>query len=500
MKVILTSQTLTKQAADAWLLFVFENDTWKAPDGDPLARRLQKMVADSRKVFPGKRNETLWLPSWQALPARSLLLVGLGPRKEFHVGRLWQAAASAGRTLRDKEVETVAASLSLPSGLERLGPARFAEVVAEGMQYGFYRFTRFLTKKEKDQRPNRVVFTDASAGLTKRSDEWGKLAKAWEAFETTRDLANMPANEATPADIARAARQLARRYGLACRVLSADELAREGCNAFLAVGRGSRNPPCLITLRYGGTKRALAPVVLIGKTITFDAGGLSLKRAEGLEWMKYDKCGGMAVLAAVLMAKCLELERPVVAMLAAAENLPSGTATRPGDIVRARSGKTIEILNTDAEGRLVLADTLSLAAEYKPAAIVDLATLTGASIVALGHVLCAVMGNHNGLVEQLREAGERCGERLWPLPLLPEYEEDLRGVQADLKNISNKGAGTIIGGAFLKQFVPAGVPWAHLDIANVAWVESPQPYAPPGPTLFGARLLIEWLRRYRPPS
>ncbi len=272
-------------------------------------------------------------------------------------------------------------------------------------------------------------------------------------------------------------------------------LAKAGCNALLAVSRGSSQAPCLITLKYRGTNPRLKPVVLVGKTITFDTGGLSLKPAKGMEWMKYDKCGGMAVLAATLIAARLRVKRPVIGILAVAENMPGGRATRPGDIVRARSGKTIEILNTDAEGRLVLADALSIASDYHPEAIVDLATLTGACIVALGHTLAAVMGSHEHLVTALREAGEATGDRLWPLPLLPEYADGLRGQFADLKNIAADGAaGTIVGGAFLQSFVPGAIPWAHLDIAGTAGEEKEQAYSAAGATLFGTRLLTQWIR------
>ncbi len=202
----------------------------------------------------------------------------------------------------------------------------------------------------------------------------------------------------------------------------------------------------------------------------------------------------MAVLAATLIAARLKLPRPVIGILAAAENMPSSKATRPGDIIRSRSGKTIEILNTDAEGRLVLADALSVAADYQPEAIVDIATLTGACVVALGHALAAVMGNRQNLVHQLQKAGEACGDRLWPLPLLPEYADDIRSQFADMKNVGEGSAGTIIGGMFLKQFVPEVIPWAHIDIAGTAYEEKERPYSATGATLFGAKLFVEWIK------
>ena len=262
------------------------------------------------------------------------------------------------------------------------------------------------------------------------------------------------------------------------------------------MARGSRRPGCLIRVAHAG-RRGRKPLVVVGKAVTFDSGGISLKPGKNMEWMKYDKSGGLVALATVLLAARLKLPRPVVAYVPAVENMPGGNATRPGDVVTARNGKTIEILNTDAEGRLILADALSFAAEEKPAAIVDVATLTGAVIVALGHEATAVLGTDDRLTTELMLAGEAVGERLWPLPLWPEYDEMLQGQFADLKNVGDGSAGTIAGGAFLKQFAPAGVPWAHLDVAGTAWLETEQAHGAPGATLACARLLAEWAAHSR---
>ena len=262
------------------------------------------------------------------------------------------------------------------------------------------------------------------------------------------------------------------------------------------MAKGSRRPGCLIRLAHAGQRGSgLKPLVVVGKAVTFDTGGISLKPAKDMDWMKYDKSGGMAALATVVLAARLKLSRPVIAYIPAAENMPGGGAARPGDIVTARNGKTIEILNTDAEGRLILADALSFAAEEKPAAIVDIATLTGAAIVALGHETAALMGNDDQLMLELMLSGEATGERLWQLPLWPEYDAMIQGQFADLKNIGDGTAGTIAGGAFLKQFVPESIPWAHLDIAGTAWLEKGQPHGAPGATLTCARLLTDWAAR-----
>ncbi|HOW98020.1 MAG TPA: leucyl aminopeptidase [Kiritimatiellia bacterium] len=496
MKTRLVSVPLARQPADGWLLFAFQDEPVPVPGSDPVSRRLDRMLKDwrARHDFIGKLNQVAVISSWESLPARSIVLAGLGKKKDFHVARFRQAAAAAAHTLRKHRLATLAVSLRAPD--LPLAPELLAGHLAAALHYGHYAFTRYLTKDEDgpDRRMPDILFTDAPVRAPALARRLADTVAASEILKEVRDLANLPANEAAPAALAGAARALARKHGLACRVMDKAALQRKGCGALLAVGRGSRHEPRLIILRYPGTDRKLRPVALVGKTITFDTGGISIKPGKGMEWMKYDKCGGMAVLAAVLMAARLRLPRPVIALLPAAENMPGGDATRPGDIIRSYSGQTIEILNTDAEGRLLLADALSLAAEYKPAAIVDLATLTGASVVALGHVLSAVMGNRPEIVEQLRQAGETSGERLWPLPLLPEYDEDIKGAFSDLKNVGERGAGTIIGGTFLRHFVPESIPWAHLDIANTAYEESTKPYAPAGPTLFGARLLVEWLR------
>jgi len=301
-------------------------------------------------------------------------------------------------------------------------------------------------------------------------------------------------NECTPQKVANWAKKMAKETGLTCSVLNKAELKKQNCNALLAVAAGSDLDAKIISLKHKGTNPKAKPVVLVGKTITFDSGGISLKPGKGMGWMLYDKCGGMAVLAAMQMVALLKPANPVIGILTVAENMPGGGATRPGDIVKSRNGKTIEILNTDAEGRLALCDALDLALTHKPAAIVDLATLTGACIVALGHSAAAIVGNNSKFTQKLVDAGTAAGERFWELPLWPEHKEDMKGTFADLQNIGKSGtAGTITAAAFLSEFVPEDIPWAHMDIAGTAWEESPKPWTDPGATLFGARTLIEWI-------
>ena len=421
------------------------------------------------------------------------MLAGLGKRGDFHIGRLERAAAAAARTAWKLNLSSLASPVSGDHDSFPCPPQDIVSAIVRGIYYGRYEFAQFVSSKKK-QGAGALTLTDADRGLAALRSAAREATVTGEVLAEIRDLANLPGNEAYPALIAKRAAALARKYGVACSVMTARRLRRERCNAILAVAQGSRREPCLITLKYRGTRPGLKPLALVGKTITFDAGGLSLKPAKSMEWMQFDKSGGMAVLAATLIAARLRLRHPVVGILAAAENMPSGGASRPGDIIRSRSGKTIEILNTDAEGRLVLADALSVAADYKPEAIVDIATLTGACVVAFGHVLSAVMGNRPSLVDQLKKAGDACGDRLWPMPLLPEYADDIRSQFADMKNTGEGSAGTIIGGVFLQAFVPEDIPWAHIDIAGTAYEEKEKSYSVAGATLFGAKLFVEWIK------
>ncbi|MBE0598632.1 MAG: leucyl aminopeptidase, partial [Desulfuromonadales bacterium] len=278
-----------------------------------------------------------------------------------------------------------------------------------------------------------------------------------------------------------------------CTVLEKAELEREGMGALLGVAQGSVREPRLIVLEYRGGSNDARPVALIGKGVVFDAGGISLKPAEKMDEMKMDMAGAATVLGTLLSAALLKLPVNLVGIIPAVENLPSGSAMRPGDVLTSMSGRTIEILNTDAEGRLILADALTFARRFEPRLVIDLATLTGACIIALGHHATAVLGNHDGLIRQLIRAGERSGERLWQLPLWDDYATQIKSELADVRNTGGRPAGTITAAAFLQKFA-GDFTWAHLDIAGTAWEEKGRPYTPKGGTGVGVRLLIEYLK------
>jgi leucyl aminopeptidase len=318
-----------------------------------------------------------------------------------------------------------------------------------------------------------------------------------EAANLAREIAHQPPNVINPPSLAGRARQLAADCGLKCRVLDEKQMKRLKMGALLAVGRGSDTPPRLIVLEYPG-RGSGKPVVLVGKALTFDSGGYSIKSRDGILGMKYDKCGGTAVLGVMKAAAALQPRRPVVGLIAAAENMVSGGAYRPDDIITTMSGKTVEIVSADAEGRMVLCDALTYAqTRYKPGVIIDLATLTGGVAVALGTRRAGLFCSHEPLRDALIASGGRTHELLWPLPMDDEYLEPLKGTDSDLKNSAGRHAHAILGAVFLKQFVDRRIPWAHLDIAGVGDVDKDQPYCPKGATGFGVRLLADYLQRLR---
>jgi leucyl aminopeptidase len=366
--------------------------------------------------------------------------------------------------------------------------------LCEGLWLGDFRFDHH--RRTTDKPPPLIVELVSHRAAARRRIA-GRVKTAQHvsaAVNLARELAHEPANVINPVTLAARAKRLAARARLKCRVLDEPRMRKLKMGAMLAVGQGSTSGSRLIVLEHTGSGRG-KPVVLVGKAITFDTGGYSLKPPDGMVGMKYDKCGGMAVLAAMQAIAALKIKTPVVGIIAAAENMVSSRAYRPNDIIRAMSGKTVEIISTDAEGRLVLADALTYAQKhYKPRAIADLATLTGGVRVALGTCCAGLMSNNDALCDALIAAGTRTHERLWRLPLWDDYRELIKGDDSDIKNSGGRAAHCITGGIFLKEFVDDAVPWAHLDIASVADVDKPGPYCPKGATGFGVRLLLDYVQ------
>lgn len=450
--------------------------------------------------FKGDAGETLVVYGASPDHARVLLL-GAGPRRDFALERVRSVCASAARRARDLGVARVLFPLPL-SGAQTWTCEEQLTAATEGAILGTWQFPEFKTvDREKYRAVGHIVFClpeGSDAGRAGSALHRGRVRAEGTCF--ARELAAMPANHLTPSELARISEQVAREEGLRCTVFDYDECERLGMGAFLAVARGSAQPPKFIVLEYDGGGKDAPRIGLVGKALTFDAGGISLKPGAGMHEMKYDMAGGAAVLGAMRCLRSLAVPVSVVAAIPATENLPGGRAVKPGDVVRSINGKTVEILNTDAEGRLVLADALAwMVRNHHPDALVDVATLTGAVIIALGHYGAAVLANHDGLAARIEAAARLSGERIWRLPIWDEFPDHLKGEIADLKNIAdaNAGGGTIAGGAFLREFVNE-TPWAHVDIAGTAWWEKDRPHLPKGPSGYGVRLLLDLVEGYGP--
>jgi leucyl aminopeptidase len=443
--------------------------------------------------FSGALNSTLLLRTRGGIKAPRILLVGLGKSDAFTFDHLQQASASAVTTGRKVGVGTMACllpdcALTMPE---------IGQAMTEGALLGLYTLKKYKTTQDEEPRKAvqelqiLAVSGGAQTALNKGVARGQIVA---EAVIMARDLINSPGNEVNPTYLAETAKAIAKQTSLRCQILEQNEMRKLQMGCLLGVAQGSAEPPVLIMLEHTPNGATEAPIVLIGKGITFDSGGISIKPAANMEDMKMDMAGGAAVLGTMQALARLDYPRRVIGLVPASENLPSGTAIRPGDILRAMSGKTVEVINTDAEGRLVLADALSYAvAKLKPACIVDLATLTGAVVVALGSHATGMMGTDEAMMTRLRAAGERTAERVWPLPLFAEYSKQIKSDFADIKNTGGREAGSITGAAFLKEFV-GDTPWVHLDIAGTAWTREAKPYVPKGATGVGVRLLVETLQ------
>jgi leucyl aminopeptidase len=492
-EITFSTTSPAEQVADLLILPIYEG-----PEPGAGVRELSRALdADLEKVLRDNRvrgglGEAFGLPTLGGAPADTVLLVGLGKKAEADADAVRRAAGKvAPRVARYRRVATT---------LPRAARGSFdqaAQAFVEGLLLGSYRFDRYKGTPGPDgQAPRLEAVTILGSGRqdaarARRAIERGQVFAEATAF--ARDLVNTPAIDATPDFLAREARKLARRHGLKARVLGKQELERGGFGGILGVGRGSENPPRLIELRYEGGSGP--PVALTGKGVTFDSGGLSIKDAKGMEWMKADMAGAAAVLGAMQGIARLKPRINVIAAIPSAENLPGGSAIRPGDVLKHRGGKTSEVLNTDAEGRLILADALAYLVEKKPRCIVDLATLTGACMIALGTEIWGVMGSDDRVIRDLLVSGEDVGEPGWELPLWTSYRRQIDSSVADVKNIGDgRYGGAITAALFLKEFV-GDVPWAHMDIAGTAFWERAGDYWPKGATGNPVRTLIRYVER-----
>jgi leucyl aminopeptidase len=441
----------------------------------------------AKRGFEGKPGEALAVPSGRG----TWVALGVGKPEEVTAETLRRAAAAFVRTAwRDTTVATTLLAAAPPD----LDPALAARAIAEGASLAAYRFSRYKADPKLCRIESMVVVGSGDAARH-GVDRGARLATA---VALARDIVNEPARAMTPRRLAERAAEVAEAQGLSLTVLDEVAIAAEGLGGLAGVAQGSAEPPRLIELVYDPPSPEGA-VALVGKGITFDSGGLSIKTAEGMETMKTDKSGAAAVLAAMSVIAALAPPVRVVGIIPTTENMPGGAALKPGDVLTIRNGKTVEVLNTDAEGRLVLADGLSLAVEAGVDAIIDVATLTGACVVALGRKVAGLMGNHAGWIDQVGQAAARAGEEVWPLPLPEDYRKLIDSEVADIKNISGgRYAGALTAGLFLREFV-GDVPWAHLDIAGPARSEEDEGYLQKGGTGFGVRTLVEAVMSFRKP-
>lgn len=429
--------------------------------------------------------------------AKRILLVGLGEKQKVTLDTVRKAAAVAAKKAVDMKAKTL--SLALHNALKKdFDLSAVGQVYAEGTYYGSYRYDEFVTDSENGRLGSlKVEMIDSDSNKVRNLNKGlnvGSIIGRAQSF--ARTIANRPGNIIYPEKIAQEARELARKSeNLSCTVLDEKQLTAKGMGGIMAVGSGSIHKPVFIILKNKpASKKAnsLPTVAIVGKAITFDSGGISIKPSAGMDEMKFDKSGGIAILATMKAVAELDLPLNVYGLIPSAENLPSGSSYRPGDIVMTFSGKTVEVQNTDAEGRMILCDALAYAAKQKCDIIIDIATLTGACMVALGKYMAGLMSNDDELTEQLQKASEDSGEKVWPMPSGDEYAEEMKSKIADLKNIGSRWGGACSAAAFLRQFI-GDAKWAHLDMAGVDMVNSPADYATDGSSGFGVRLLTTYL-------
>jgi leucyl aminopeptidase len=511
MDVTVRRGEATKRPAGALALGILEGTvtpTGAAAAVDRATRGAIRAILRQRD-FAGRFLETAVLYP-RGVSAKRVILVGLGRREALDASRVRRAAAQAAKRARELRAGTLT-TVAHGAGRGGLDPARAAQATAEGSVLGHYRHTAY--RRDAGAPPlRRIEVLERDADLAKALAPAVERGARWAgAACLARDLANTPGQDLTPEGLATRAREVGRDAGAKVEVLGVPQMERLGMGALLAVGRGSVHAPRFIVLdlpprgarpaRAGaaaGARRGARPardavtVVVIGKGVTFDTGGISLKPRENMHRMKYDMSGAAAVLGLFSALPSLELPFRVVGLIPSAENMPGGRAFKPGDVVRAMDGTTIEVTNTDAEGRLLLADALVYARRYAPRAVVDVATLTGAISMALGNLAAGLFTADEALATELMNAADASGERLWRMPLWDDYAPEMKSDTADLVNSAAREGGACLAAIFLKQFA-RDLPWAHLDIAGTAWATTERPHEPKGATGYGVRLLLEWL-------
>ena len=453
--------------------------------------KTSSIIDQAVKDMEGKLGRLSIIPFSEKNSIQRILLAGLGKKEEMTKDTIRVVSGKIAQKARELKLKEF--SIVVPPSFVEETISSVSQIV-EGVKIGLYKFDNFKSEK-----------SESSPDLTIIVSKSGKISEVIKNAEIiadstifTKSVANLPPNECTPTTLANIAKAISKNNGLKCKVMSEPELKKKGFGGISAVGQGSKNQPKLIVLEHNNGSRDEKPIVLVGKAVTFDTGGISLKPGDKMDEMKFDKCGGCTVLGIMKGVSELKLPINVVGIIPSVENMPSGESYRPGDIIKLYSGKTAEILNTDAEGRLILADALSYGEKtYSPKAIVDFATLTGACIIALGTNVAGMVSNNKKLAEKIYLASSRTVEEIWELPLNQDYMEMIKSEVADMKNVGiGRSAGTITAAAFLRNAIK-DTPWVHLDIAGVAWTQTgtkEKSYNPKGATGFGVRLVLDYLQ------
>jgi leucyl aminopeptidase len=497
MKSQAITGNFTEADVEALAVAVYKDETATGEDLKELDKLTGGLLASVFKSeeFKGEAGETMYLrfAANGNSKAERLLLVGAGDRSEFKTADVAVISGTATRYLRKLNVKSFAL---LPRG--EGNAVEIAQCAAQGVVTSQFELDKYKSEGKNDKSIEKFVLCIENADEKTLKDGLKRGEIVGESMNFTRDLANEPPNILHPTEMAKRAQQMAKEAGLKCEVLDEAQMEKLGMGSLLSVSAGSEQPAKLIVLRYepkksSGKKGEL--LALVGKGITFDTGGISIKPAEGMEAMKYDMSGAATVIGAMRAIGLMKPSVPVLGVVAAVENMPDGKATRPSDVVTASNGKTVEILNTDAEGRLVLADAVAYAETQGATTIIDMATLTGAVIIALGDLNTGIMGNDQELVDEIIQCGKQAGEDFWQLPISKEYSKGIKSDIADIKNIGpSRKAGTIMGAVFIQEFVEKAK-WAHLDIAGTAWADAAKPHQSKGPTAVALRTLLKLVEK-----
>ena len=486
------TESSTKRKTELLCGFVLE-DSNKVLGLPKLDTKISSSINQSLKDMNGKMGKLVIIPISGGKQAQRILLAGICKKENLTQDTIRFVSGKIAQKARELKLKGF--SIIVPPTFVMDSVSSVSQIV-EGSKMSLYKFDKFKTEKT-NKSPDMTIIISKSNKISKAI----KIADAVaEGAIFTKSIANLPPNECTPTTLANFAKNISKKNKMKCTIISQPELNKKGFGGITAVGKGSKNEPKLIVIEHNRGPKSQKPIVLVGKAVTFDTGGISLKPGQSMDEMKFDKCGGCTVLGIMKSVSELKLPINVVGIIPSVENMPGGEAYRPGDIIKLYNGKTAEILNTDAEGRLILADALAYGEkQYSPKAIIDFATLTGACIVALGNNVAAIVSNNKQLTKKITDSSNITTEEIWELPLTQDYMDMIKSDVADIKNVGiGRAAGTITAAAFLKSAIK-DTPWAHLDIAGVAWTQGAatkeKPYNPKGATGFGVRLILDYLQK-----